>query len=122
LLFSPTDKIFPEIDLAFALSSTSASFTETYKLMKDTINTIVNDYGIEKIHYSIIVFGASPKTFVQFSEKFPNSKNLVAFISALPRRSGGPSLDEALKEGRKLFQNQFARPHAKKFLVVITDK
>lgn len=90
--------------------------------MKDTINTIVNEYGIERFHYSIVVFGSTPKTFVQFSQTFPKAQSLKDFVSRLPRRNGGPSLDEALKEGRKLFQNQFVRPHAKKVLVVIMDR
>lgn len=90
--------------------------------MKDMINTIVSDYGINKFHYSVIVFGSSPKTFVQFSETFPNAQNLKDFVSALPRRVGGPSLDEALKEGRKLFLSPFVRRNAKKVLVVITDR
>ena len=121
-LIHETETLIPEIDLAFALSSTSASSSETHKLMKDTINAIVNEYGIDRIHYSIIVFGSSPKTFVQFSEKFPRAQVLKDFVSALPRREGGPSLDEALQEGRRLFLSPFVRPNAKKVLVVITDR
>lgn len=108
--------------MVFALSSTSASSAQTYQLMKDTVNAVIKEHGIQQIHYSIIVFGATPKTFFRFSDTFPNAQRLRDHISSLPRRDGGPSIDEALKQARQLFLSSSVRPSAKKIVVVITDR
>lgn len=107
----------------FALSATSASSAQSYELMKSTIKTFINTYGVNKIHYSIIVYGDSVIRVVNFNKTFPISANdLKTAIDRQPALKGGPVLKDALQEAFRVFNETVGRPGAKKVLVVITDK
>ena len=117
------DPDIPKIDLVFALSATSGSSPQSYDLMKNTIKAFVNKYGVNKIHYSIIVYGDSVIRVVNFNRTFPISVNdLKAAIDRQPALIGGPVLKDALQETVRIFNETVGRPGAKKVLVVITDK
>ena len=88
--------------------------------MKDTISAIIGEYGLEKIDYGLIVFGDTASIKIQFSD-FSNMNDLLRYLSFIPKRRSGASLDEALREAESLFTASAVRPHAKKVLVVITD-
>ena len=108
----------PEIDLTFALSTTSE---RTFNLMKSTVNRIIKQYGIIRIHYSVIVFGSSPTTHFDFSRTFPDKDDLIRVVSELPKTSGDPDLSKALESVMKVYESKEVRPNAKKVLVVILD-
>ena len=112
----------PEIDLTFALSATSTSAENTYPLMKEAVKMIINRYGVNKIHYSVIVYGNVVTTRVSFADKIPRPEDLKTLIEALPEVNGGSSLGKALKEANRVFDGSGVRPNAVKVLVVITDK
>lgn len=113
----------PLIDLTFALSSTSLSSTDTFDLMKNTIKSIVNKYGIDRIHYSVIVFGSkvAPR-IIDFSTNIPDQDDLIRKITLLKSLSGQPDLVSALQEAKRVFEMKDVRPNAKKVLVVIMDE
>jgi len=121
VFFSDSANI-PEIDLTFALSATSVSSERTFNLMKSTVNRIIQQYGITRIHYSVIVFGSSPTTHFDFSRTFPNKDDLIRVISNLPKKSGDPDLAKALESVSKVYELKQVRPNAKKVVVVILDK
>ena len=73
----------PEIDLAFAISATSASSPQTFKLMKDTIKFIVGEYNTDKIHYSVILYGNVPTTPLRFSDQIPTAEDIKKVIDRL---------------------------------------
>jgi len=107
----------------FALSATSANSVQAYQLMKSTVKTFINTYGVNKVHYSIIVYGATVIRVVNFNKTFPISANeLKAAIDKQGALMGGPFLEGALKEAFRVFNERMRRPGAKKVLVVITDK
>ena len=108
----------PEIDLTFALTAISK---RTFDLMKSTVNRIIAQYGITRIHYSVIVFGSSPTTHFDFSRTFPDKDNLIHVVSRLPKKSGDPDLAKALESVTKVYELKQVRPNAKKVLVVILD-
>jgi hypothetical protein len=112
----------PELDLAFAVSATAANADNTFAQMKETINSIVEKYGSNKIHYGFIVFGSTASIKVNLGEEFPSDEKLKNFIASTPRTRGRPSLDNALNEAKTLFEGRAARPKAKKVLVIILDK
>lgn len=117
------DPNIPKIDLVFALSATSANSVQSYQLMKSTVKTFINTYGVNKVHYSIIVYGATVIRVVNFNNTFPISANeLKAAIDKQGALMGGPFLEGALKEAFRVFNERMGRPGAKKVLVVITDK
>lgn len=90
--------------------------------MKSTVNRIIQQYGITRIHYSVIVFGSSPTTHFDFSRTFPNKDDLIRVISNLPKKSGDPDLAKALESVSKVYELKQVRPNAKKVVVVILDK
>lgn len=118
MVFLSDSANIPEIDLTFALSTTSE---RTFNLMKSTVNRIIEQYGIIRIHYSVIVFGSSPTTHFDFSRTFPNKDDLIRVVSSLPKKSGDLDLAKALKSVSKVYELKEVRPNAKKVLVVILD-
>ena len=121
LVFFSYSANIPEIDLTFALSATSVSSERTFELMKSTVNRIIEQYGITRIHYSVIVFGSSPTTHFDFSRTFPNKEDLIRVVRRLPKNSGNPDLAKALESAMKVYELKEVRPNAKKVLVVILD-
>lgn len=118
MVFLSDSANIPEIDLTFALSTTSE---RTFNLMKSTVNRIIEQYGIIRIHYSVIVFGSSPTTHFDFSRTFPNKDDLIRVVSSLPKKSGDLDLAKALESVSKVYELKEVRPNAKKVLVVILD-
>ena len=110
----------PEIDLCFAISATAANADSTFTLMKETINDVIDDYGINKIRYSVILFGSQAKQVVGFDSSLTKPA-LEAYIRALDRLSGGSAIDKALEKALESFKEGITRPNARKVLVVITD-
>ena len=112
-----------EIDIGFAISATSKDSNEIFQKMKDTINSIIDKYGISKIHLSLMVFGDNADRKINFKDSFSSSKSLKSYINLIPKLSGGPVLGQALQQAVHLFKSdEGARPGVKKVLVVITDK
>ena len=113
---------FPAIDIAFALSATGISADKTYKLMKDTIELIVDKYGMGSMRYSFIPYSDSANINIKFSEKYPSLEDLKAAIKALLPVSGGSNLPGALTAAKEAFEDSGVRKDATHVLVVITDK
>ena len=111
----------PEIDLCFAISATAAKADNTFTLMKETINDVIDNYGINKIRYSVILFGSQARQVVGFDSSFTKPAQLEAYISSLDRLSGGSAIDKALEKALESFKEGIMRPNARKVLVVITD-
>ena len=104
----------PEIDLGFALSSTSALRNETFKLMKKTISYIIDTYGTKKIHYTALVYGDVVATEIGFEDKLLSAEELKTAIAELPVSTGTPNLAGALEEAVKVFENVNRRPLTRK--------
>ena len=90
--------------------------------MKSAINEIINEFGMEKVHYGIIVFGETATKRVEFGDKFAGKQDLETAVSGLQKPRGTPALDSALEEAKKIYEGSAVRPNAKKFLVLIMDK
>ena len=88
--------------------------------MTDAIGEVVEMYGKERIHYSVIVFGSVPSVKIQFNDSFPSDENLKASIKLFSREPGS-GLDATLQKAKEIFES-YARPGVQKVLVVIIDK
>ena len=86
-----------EIDMAFAISARAVSSSANFKKMQDIINTIIDEYGSNKLHYSLVTFGDRPVVSLKFSEQFPGNRQLKSRISSVPRNPDSSSLDRALE-------------------------
>ena len=89
--------------------------------MREAVNSIIDQYGIDRIHYSVIPFGSVVTTLVDFSDVFPDKNHLVRMLARLQKNTGGPNLLGALEEAKRLYEFQEVRANARKVLVVILD-
>ena len=91
--------------------------------MKSTFKKFLDKYGVDKTHYSFIVFGNQVIRVVNFNHTFPpNANELKAALDAQPPLSSGPILKDALLETFRIFNETMDRTNAIKVLVVITDQ
>ena len=109
------------VNLIFAISGLSSNANEKFQKMKDLIKTMVDEYGKERIHYSLIVFGNEPSVELRFSRTFDSDAELKAHLDLKARATDGAALDKALKKAAELF-GEYDREGAKNVLVVIMDK
>ena len=100
------------MDLAFALSATSADANTNFKLMKDTIKAFADMYGMAKIHYAVIAYGQTPRRWFDFQSQPSDFEALKRTVDGIPREGGIAALDKAVEEARKLFDE--SRPQARK--------
>ena len=112
----------PELDLGIAISAGSSKKDETFKLMKDTIKSIMDTHVTSRIHYSLIIFGASSSTLVSFADKSPPTEYLKQLLDRASRESGPPDIKNVLEKSKEIFEGSGLRPNATKILVVMTDK
>lgn len=110
--------IIPEVDLAFAISANAVQSDANFQKMKDVINEIVEMFGQERIHYSVIVFGSVPDVKIQFNDNFPTDVLLKTLRSV--ERAVGSALLPTLQKAQEIFKN-YSRPGVRSVLVVITD-
>ena len=111
----------PEVDLGFALSATSAVHNETFKLMKDIINYIIDTYGTQRIHYSVLVYGDTATIEINFGQTPPSPQQLKTAVEKLRVGTGVPNLADALKKASKMFEDDTRRPLTRKVLVIMAD-
>ena len=121
-IFLLSDSVnIPEIDLTFAISATSVESASTFSLMRATIISIIQQYGIDRIHYSVIVFGSVSTTTFDFSYTPPTQIDLRDEVSRLRKSDGSPDLVKALEDAKRVYELQEVRPNARRVLVVIMD-
>lgn len=111
----------PEVDLGFALSASSVFYNETFKLMKDIINYIVDAYGTRKIHYSVLVYGDTATIEINFGQTPPSPQQLKTAVEKLRVETGAPNLAGALEKALKMFEDDDRRPLTRKVLVIMAD-
>ncbi len=111
----------PKIDLVFAISAVSSSANEVFQKTQEAVTSIVDKYGTNNIQYAVIVFGSDAQAVIDF-DSYTTTEQLKELFTNLPRVSGGPALDAALKLAEQVFSSPGARMDVRKVLVVITDK
>lgn len=90
--------------------------------MKDTIQLIIDKYGIGSMRYSFIPYSDSANVNIKFSETYPNLEDLKAAVKALLPVTGSSNLPAALIAAKEAFEDSGVRKDATHVLVVFTDK
>ena len=111
----------PEVDLGFALSASSVLHNETFKLMKDIITYIIDTYGTQKIHYSVLVYGDTATIQINFGQTPPSPQQLKTAVEKLRFGTGTPNLAGAMEKAIKMFEDDDRRPLTHKVLVIMAD-
>lgn len=114
----PTEPKGPELDLAFAVNVAQ----QNLKLVKETVQGMIDLYGVGRVHYGFIVFGSSAVIKIPFTDQVTERTKLKKSVNdALSSTNSSPNLDKALEEAETLFQGS-KRGQANKILIVIMDK
>ena len=114
----PTDPKGPEVDLAFAVNVAQ----QNLKLVKETVQGMIDLYGVGRVHYGFIVFGSSVAIKIPFTDQITEQTKLKKSVNdALSSTVSSPNLERALQGAERLFQGS-SRGQANKILVVIIDK
>ena len=83
-----------KVDMIVAISSTATRGDENFQKAKDVVQSIIDEYGRERLHYGVILFGKPPRTAVHLSDKYDTDNQLVAVINAFPRDTDSADLAE----------------------------
>ena len=109
-----------EHDFVIAVSVGSLNLPTFKKISLE----LLDKHPISETGYSFLTYNSEVKTISNFQTKYSSDsqvKNVIENI--LPRVGMSSRLDLALAEAKKLFANgSGSRPHAKKVVVVYTDK
>lgn len=91
--------------------------------MKDAIKQIGDKFGVDRFHYSVVVYGSTVKREFAFDDPTPFEEELVRRVDNTVVIAGADKLHEALDEAQKILSNNTKqRPHSRKAIVVISDK
>lgn len=94
-----------------------------FKKMRDVIKRIIRQYGMRRIHYSVITYGDPPQIKLKFINNIKDDKALEAFIDTIAVNNAGGDLAAALQSAQRMFdEGESIRSGSKKVLVLITDK
>ena len=108
------------MDVAFVISASSPSAGANFAKIKDIVQEVIKLYGVQRVYYSVIVFGRDPTVRIAFTQQYPEA-SLKATIAALPRPTDGSSLHSALQTAKRVF-TEGSRLDAKKVVVVVLDQ
>ena len=109
LVFVSEETVVPEIELVFAISATGTEADEAYRLMKDTLKSMIDEYGSKEINYSVIVYGSSVEQKIAFDQRFSDDEALKESVDKIGRATGVPALVETLEEAKKVFEGSNIR-------------
>ena len=111
------------MDLAFVISTTAVDKDKNLDATKEIIKKTVEAFGLSRVRYSLITFGATPVVKIRFNNVFASEEELGKIVDNVKKDEGAASLEKALEEPRYLFAlAEDTRPNAKRVVVVITDK
>lgn len=111
------------MDLAFVISTTAVDQDKNFEKTKEIIKQTVEKFGLQRVRYSLITFGATPDVRIRFDNVFDTEEELGNLVDNVKKAVGAAALDKALEEVRYLFAlAEETRPDASKVVVVITDK
>lgn len=108
------------MDLVFAVSAISPKADVNFAKIKEVVQELIDLYGVQRVYYSIILFGRDPTVRIKFSQQL-SEDSLKNAVNLLPRPTDGSSLQAALAKAKEVF-NEGSRPDSKKVVVVILDQ
>ena len=105
----------------FAISSNAPGSDKTFEKLKDTIDFVISEYGVDRIRYGVLTFGATPSVAFAFPQGLRTTDQLRGLTEALRRPAGLANLEKALRKAKEIFDDAPDRPRVKKVLVVVMD-
>ena len=104
------------------VSSTAVDRDDNFKLVKSSMESIIEQYGVKKHLYSMVVFGQNANIILPFQKT--SKDTMLSLIKSAQLASGSPDLVNALETTKQLFfqLSGGARPDSRKIIVVMIDK
>ena len=87
------------MDLAFVISTTAVDQDKNFEKMKEIIKETVEKFGLHRVRYSLITFGATPDVKIRFDRVFDTEEELGNVVDSVKKALGNAALDKALEEG-----------------------
>ena len=56
--------------------------------MKDTVKSMVDNYGTSKVHYTVVIYGIQALATAEFSDKALTKEDVKEYIDSLPKPRG----------------------------------
>ena len=78
--------------MVLAISSTATLGEQNFKKTKDVIESILNEYGRERIHYGVVLFGREPRVAVRLGDNYVTDDELMARLNSFDRDTGSADL------------------------------
>ncbi|KXJ15894.1 uncharacterized protein LOC110236767 [Exaiptasia diaphana] len=116
---------FAFIDITFVLNANSTNSSATFTLMKDCMIKMINKFGAYRIHYSVIIFGTTATTYLDFDTTFPYREALIARITGLGLvgiQAGSSGVIDALGKANAIYSLSSVRSISVRGLAVILDR
>lgn len=111
----------PKLDLVFAISATGTYTSETFQLMTDAIDSLLQKYDSSNIRYGLIVYDDDASVIVHLRNA-TYADQVREVLETIEEPSGGSALDKALEKAADMFADAGDRQDADRVLVVLTDK
>lgn len=78
--------------MVIAISSTATLGEQNFQKTKDVIESVVNEYGRERIHYGVVLFGREPTKALHLVDNYDNDEQLMAMLDTFGRDTGNADL------------------------------
>lgn len=105
----------------FAFSATGQDADEAFKLMKDTISSLLQRYDSSNIRYGLLIYGSDAIT-VSHVQNHTDVDKMKEDLTTVKPPVGPSAVNVALEAAGKMFSEAEDRRDADRVLVILTDK
>ena len=105
----------------FAISAAGIYRKETFQLMTDAIDSLLQKYDSSNIRYGLIVYDDDATVIVHLKNA-TYADQVQGELQTIVQPAGGSALDEALETAADMFADAGDRQDADRVLVILTDK
>lgn len=83
-----------KVDMIIAISTRATRGDENYQKTKDVVSSIIDEFGRERIHYGVLLFGKPPQITVHLGDYHDTDDKLMAVINNFPPDKSNADLAE----------------------------
>lgn len=80
--------------MIIAITTRATRGDENYQKTKDVISSIIDEFGRERIHYGVLLFGKPPQITVRLGDYHDTDDKLMAVINNFPPDKSNADLAE----------------------------
>lgn len=78
--------------MVIAVSATATLGKQNFQKTKDVIESIVNEYGRERIHYGAVLFGKDPQIALRLGNYYSTDEHLMDKLNLFDLDTGSADL------------------------------